>query len=122
MALWEGDAAQDLFADATEVASYGPPTCPYNPSFFLRCGPADVLAVIEVAEHLVLFFAGLVSRIEVTKDGNVDEGEEIHFAISGVAPPGPVHHAVAPGEHRPSVAQPQVHVRRGLVHHLPVRS
>ena len=60
---------------------------------------------MEVAQHSVLLFAGLVHQLEVTKDGNVDEGEEIHFAISGVAPPPPrpASHAVAPGEHRSSV-------------------
>ena len=43
--------------------------------------------VREVAQHSVLFFAGVVHRIEVTKHGNFDEGQGIHFAISGVASP-----------------------------------
>ena len=35
----------------------------------------------------MLFFVGLVHQIEITKGGNVDAESEIHFAISGVAPP-----------------------------------
>ena len=58
--LWEGDAVRALFADAPEAPSSGPPTCPYHPTFLSRSAPADVVAVLEVAEHLVLFFAGLV--------------------------------------------------------------
>ena len=87
--LWEGDAAEALFADAPEAPSSGPPTRPYHPTFLSRSAPADVLAVLEVAEHSVLFFAGLVHQLEVTKDGQVDESEAIHFAISGVAPAPP---------------------------------
>ena len=62
-----------------------PPRCPYHPTFLSRSALADVLAVSKVAERLVLFFSGLVHQLEVTKD----EGEAIHFAISGVAPPPP---------------------------------
>ena len=43
--LWEGDAAQALFADAPEVPSSGPPMCPYHPTFLSRSPPAAVLAV-----------------------------------------------------------------------------
>ena len=60
MGLWEGDAAQALFTDAPKVPSLAPPTCPYHPTFLSRSAPTDVLAVLEVAEHSVLFFAGLV--------------------------------------------------------------
>ena len=67
-----------------------PPRAPTTPPTFLSCfAPADVLAMLEVAEHSVLFFAGLVHQLEVTKDGTVDEGEAINFAISGIAPPPP---------------------------------
>ena len=66
-----------------------PPTCPYHPTFLSRSAPADVLAVMEVAEHSVPFFAGIVHELEVTKEGYVDAEEEIHFAISGFAPPPP---------------------------------
>ena len=89
MGLWEGDAAQALFADAPEVVSAGPPTCPYHPTFLSRSAPATYLAVMEVAEHTMLFFFGLVHQIEITKGNNVDAEQEIHFAISGVAPPPP---------------------------------
>ena len=120
MGLWEGDAAQAHFADVPEVALSGPPTCPYHPTFLSRSAPADVLAVMEVAEQSVLFFVGPVHHLEFTKGDNVDAEQEIHFAISIVAPTPPAHHTVAPGEHRPSVAQPQVHARWGLVDPLPV--
>ena len=151
--LWGGDAAEALFADAPEVVPSDPPTYPYHPTFLSWSAPADVLAVMEVAEHSVLFFAGLVHQVEVTKDGNIDAEQEIHFAISGVAPPPPpsgqntelsgdghapvtwgrmrtqyplphgprlADHAVARGQHRPGVAQPQGHARRGVVDLLPV--
>ena len=119
--LGEGDAAQALFADAPKVPSLGPRTCPYHPTFPSRSAPADILAVLKVAEHSVLFFASLVHQLEVTKDGTANEEEAINFAISGVAPPRPAHHTVAPVEHRPSVAKPQVHACRGMVHLLLVR-
>ena len=64
-----------------------PPTCPYHPTFLSRTAPADSPAVMEVAKHSVDFFAGLVHQVEVAKDGSVDEGDEIHFAISGAPPP-----------------------------------
>ena len=122
MGLWEEDAPQALFADAAKVPSSGPPTCPYHPTFLSLSAPADALAVLEVAEHSVLFFAGMVHQLEVTKDGTVDEGEEINFAVSGVAPPPrPAHDAMALGEHRPSLAKAQVHACQGLVHPLHVR-
>ena len=41
---------------------------------------------MEVVEHSVLFFVGLVSQVEVTKHGNVDAELEIHFPIFGLAP------------------------------------
>ena len=87
--LWERDAAQALFTDAPEVAPSAPPTFPYHGTFLSRCAPADVLAVMEVAEHLVLFFAGLVHQLEVTKEGSVYAEQKIHFAISSFAPPPP---------------------------------
>ena len=45
--------------------------------------------LLKMAEHSVLFFAAMMHHLEVTKDGTVDEGEAINFAISGVAPPPP---------------------------------
>ena len=85
--MWEGDAAQALFAGAPEVPSSSPTTCPYHPTLFSRSALVDVLSVLEVAEHSVLFFAGMVHQLNVTKEGTVDEGEVINFAISGVLPP-----------------------------------
>ena len=124
MGLWEGDAAQALFVDAPQVPSSGTPTCPYHPMFLSRSAPADALAFLEVAEHSVVFFAGMVHQLEVTKDGALDEGEAINFTISCVAPPlppRPVHHVVALVQHCPSLAQPQVHAWQGLVHPPTVR-
>ena len=46
--LWEGDAAQALFADAPEAVPAGLPTCPYHPTFLFRSAPATDLAVMEV--------------------------------------------------------------------------
>ena len=61
--LWEWDAAQATFADAPEAATSGPPSCPFHPTFLSCFASADVLAVLEVAEHSVLFSAGLVRRL-----------------------------------------------------------
>ena len=49
-----------LFADASGVPSLAPHTCPYHLTFLLCSAPANLLAKLEVAEHSVLFFAGLV--------------------------------------------------------------
>ena len=65
-----------------------PPTCPYHPTFLSPTAPATHLAVMEVAEHSVLFFVGDAQQIEITKEDNVNAESEIRFAISGVAPPG----------------------------------
>ena len=83
--LWEGDAAQALFADTPNVPA-SPPPRPFRARVLSRSAPADVLAVLEVAPHSVLFFAGLVHQLEITKNRKVDEGEAMNFAISGVAP------------------------------------
>ena len=85
--LWEGGAAQALFADAPEAVPAGPPTCPFHPTCLSRSAPASDLAVIEVGEQCTLFFVGSVHQIEVGKGDNVDAESEIHFAMSGVAPP-----------------------------------
>ena len=69
----------------------------------------------------MLFFLGSVHQLEVVKGGDVDAESEIHFAFSGIAPPGSADHAVAPGEHGPSVAVAQVREDRGMEHHLPMR-
>ena len=58
--LWEGGVAQALFADASEAVPANPTPNPYHPTFLSRCAPATDLAVMEVAEHSVLFFVGLV--------------------------------------------------------------
>ena len=42
------------------MPSLGPPTWPYHPTFLSPSAPADVLAMLEVAEHSLLFFVGLV--------------------------------------------------------------
>ena len=67
----------------------GPPMCPYRPTFLSCFAPANALAVLEVAEHSVLFFAGMVHHLEVNKDGTVHKGEAINFAISAPPPPPP---------------------------------
>ena len=50
LGLWEGDAAQALFAHPRESVPAGPPTCPFHPTFLSRSAPASDLAVIEVGE------------------------------------------------------------------------
>ena len=85
--LWEGGATQALLADAPEAAPAGPPTCPFQPTFLCRSAPSPDLAVMEVAEQGMLFFVGSVHQIEICKGDNVDAESEIHFAMSGVAPP-----------------------------------
>ena len=106
--FWERDAAEALFTDAPVTVSASFPTCPYHPTFLSRTAPATDLAVMEVAKHSVLLFVGDVHEIKFTKGDNVDAESEIHFAISGVAPPPP------PG------AAPQVHEGWGMVDHLSV--
>ena len=85
--LWEGDAAQALFADPPESVPAGPPTCPFHPTFLSRSAPASDLAVIEVGEQCMLFFVGRVHQLEVCKGDKADAESEIHFAMTGVAPP-----------------------------------
>ena len=65
--LWEGGAAQALFADPPESVPAGPPTCPFHPTFLSRSAPASNLAVIEVGEQCMLFFVGRVHQLEVCK-------------------------------------------------------
>ena len=85
--LWEGGATQALFADALEAVPASPPTCPFHPTFVSRSAPASDLAVIEVGEQCMLFFVGSVHRIELCKGDSLDAESQIHFAMSGVAPP-----------------------------------
>ena len=85
--LWEGGAAQALFADAPDAVPAGVPTCPFHPTFLSRSAPSPDLAVMEIAEQSMLFFVGSVHQIEIRKGDNVDAESEIHFAMSGVAPP-----------------------------------
>ena len=85
--LWEGDVAQALFADPPESVPAGPPTCPFHPTFLSRSAPASDLAVIEVREQCMLFFVGNVHQLEVCKGDNADAESEIHFAMTGIAPP-----------------------------------
>ena len=85
--LWEGDAAQALFADPPESVPAGPPTCPFHPTFLSRSAPASDLAVIEVGERCMLFFVGS-HQLEVCKGDNADAESEIHFTMTGLAPPG----------------------------------
>ena len=94
--LWEGGAAQPLFADAPEAVPAGPPSFPYHPILLSRSAPATDLAVIEIAEHNVLFSVGTVHQIEICKGDNVDAESKIHIVISGVAAPNAADHAVAP--------------------------
>ena len=70
--LWEGDAAQALFADPPESVPAGPPTCLFHASFLSRSAPASDLAVIEVGEQCMLFFVGSVHEIEVCKGDNAN--------------------------------------------------
>ena len=84
----DGDATQALFADTPESNPAGPPTCPFHPTFLSRSAPAFDLAVIEVGEQCMLFFVGSVHQLEVCKGDSADAESEIHFAMSGVAPPG----------------------------------
>ena len=63
------------------------PHLPLPPTFLSHSAPSTDLAVIEIAELSALFFVGNVHHIEIFKGDNVDAESEIHFAISGVAPP-----------------------------------
>ena len=116
--LWEGGAAQALFADAPEAVPAGPPTYPFHPTILSRSAPSSDLAVMEITEHIILFFVGNVHEIEICKGDNVDAESEIHFAKSGVAPPGSADHVVASPQHRPSVAVAQMYEGWGMVNHM----
>ena len=59
---------RDLLRRCPQLAPFGPPTCPCNLPFVLRSTLADVQAVMEVFEHSVCFFAGLVYQVEATKE------------------------------------------------------
>ena len=97
-----------------------PPTCPDHPTFLPRSAPATDLALIEIAQYNVLFSVGTVHQIEICKGRNVDPESEIHFAISGVAPPGAADHVVAPPQNRPSVAAAEMLEGWGMVTDLPM--
>ena len=80
--LWEGGAAQALFADAPEAVQAGPPTCrPFHPTFLSRSAPSSDLAVMEVTEQCMLFFVGSVHQREICNGDNVNSEAEIHFAM-----------------------------------------
>ena len=64
-----------------------PPMCPFQPTFLSRSAPASNLAVIEVGEQCMLFFVGSVHQLEVCKGENADAESEIHFPMTGIAPP-----------------------------------
>ena len=85
--LWEGDAAHALFANPPESVPAVPPTCPFHPTFLSRLALASDLAVIEVGEQCMLFFVGSVHQLWVSKGGNAEAESEIHFAMTGIAPP-----------------------------------
>ena len=44
--LWEGGAAQALFANAPEAVQVGLPTCPFHPIFLSRSALSSNLAVM----------------------------------------------------------------------------
>ena len=83
-----GGCCPSPFRRPPEALSAGPPTCTFHHTFLSRSAPASDLAVIEVREQCMLFFVGSVHQVEVCKGDNVDTESEIHFAMSGVAPPG----------------------------------
>ena len=64
-----------------------PPFPPFHPTFLSRSAPASDLAVIEVGEQCMLFFVGSVHMLEVCRGDNADAELEIHFAVTGIAPP-----------------------------------
>ena len=78
-----------------------------------------MLAVTEVFEHSVLFFEGLVNKVEVTKEQRrCKDGNPLPYLWP--CAPRLAQHALVLGEHRLSVAEPQVHALLGLEHDLPV--
>ena len=95
-----------------------PHAYPYHPTFLSRSAPATDLAVMKIAPHSGLPFWGNMHRIKITKGDYGDAESEIPFAISGVAPPAAADHAMAPAQHRASVAAPQNARRQGMVNHL----
>ena len=58
--LWEGGAAQALFADTHEAVPASPCTYPFHPTFLCRSATSSNHAVMEVAEKSILFLVGNV--------------------------------------------------------------
>ena len=84
--LWEGGAAQALFADAPEAVPAGPTTCPLHPTCLSPSAPSSDLVVMEIAKQSILFFVWNVHQIEICKGYNGDAESEMHFAMSSVPP------------------------------------
>ena len=120
LGLWEGDAAQALFAEPPESVPAGPPTCPLHPTFLSWSAPVSDLDVIEVGEQCMLFFVGSVHQLEVCKGDNADAESEIKLRHDRQCPPGAADHVVAYGAQGRSVAVAQVRKDRGMVHHMPM--
>ena len=117
--LWEGGAAQALFADAPEAFPAGPPTCPYHPTFPSRSAPSSDLAVMEIAEQSIL----ILPCGECAPDSDVPGGQHQcgvgdPLRHVGRRPPGAADHAVASAQHSPSVAVAQIYEGRGMVNHM----
>ena len=47
--LWEGEAAQALFADPPETVPAGPPTCPFHPTFISPSASASDMPSLRLA-------------------------------------------------------------------------
>ena len=84
--LWEGGAAQALFADAPEAFQAGSPSCPYHPTLLSRCAPATDPAVMEIAEHSVLFLWGRCTRSRSAR-GTTSMRNPRSTSPSGALPP-----------------------------------
>ena len=119
--LWEGEAAQALFADPPPDAPGRPPHLPLPPHLHLPVGPG-----LRPRRHRGRRAVHAVLRGQRAPAGGLRGGQcrcGVGDPLCHVwhCPPGSADHAVAPGEHGPSVAVAQVREDRGMEHHLPMR-
>ena len=85
--LWEGDAAQALFADPPRIGPGRPPHVPLPPHLPLPVGPGLRPRRHGGRRAMHALFVGSVVQMEVCKGHNADAESEIHFAMTGIGPP-----------------------------------
>ena len=119
--LWEGEAAQALFADPPPDAPGRPPHLPLPPHLHLPVGPGLRPRRHRGRPPVHNVLRGQRASAGGLQGGRCRRGVGDPLRLVRHCPPGSADHAVAPGEHGPSVAVAQVREDRGMEHHLPMR-